>query len=307
MISYILNPVVSLLGRRKVPRTAAVLLIYSVFITSFTVIFMNVTPMLVSQVSELNEHMPELTLKAQSIVDGYNKSDMLPSSVRDGINRSLAKFEAGISESVANYVSGIGSTIGVLLIIFIVPFMSFYMLKDFQTLEKTALAIVPKSQRQQIVRMLLDIDAALGSYIRGQLLVCVIVGVLAYIGYWSIGMPYPLLLAALVALFNIIPYLGPFFGAAPAILMASTISLKMVLLVAGVNFAVQVLEGNVISPQVVGKSLHMHPLVIIFALLVGGELGGIIGLILAVPLFAVLKVVIQHVALHYVQRRTPRY
>lgn len=305
MISYILNPIVSLLGRRKVPRTIAVLLIYSVFITSLTVIFINVTPMFLEQVNELNEHLPEFTMQAQSFVDGYNQSDLLPNSVRDGINRSIAKFEQGVSETVASYVSSIGNTIGVMLVVIIVPFVAFYMLKDFQLLEKTALAVVPKSQRKRAVRLLLDIDTALGNYIRGQLLVCLIIGGLAYFGYWLVGMPYPLLLAGIVALFNIIPYLGPFFGAAPALLMAATVSVKMVLLVAGINLVVQVLEGNIISPQVVGRSLHLHPLVIIFALLVGGEVGGIVGLILAVPFFAVLKVIVQHVMLHYVHRRTP--
>jgi predicted PurR-regulated permease PerM len=149
-----------------------------------------------------------------------------------------------------------------------------------------------------------DIDQALGNYIRGQFLVCLIVGILAYIGYWIIGMPYPLLLASVVAVFNIIPYLGPFFGAAPAILMAFMVSWKMVLFVVIVNTICQILEGNVISPQVVGRTLHMHPLLIIFALLVGGEIAGVIGLILAVPLFAVMKVILQHFFAYYVKRKT---
>jgi len=304
IISYILNPVVNILNHRKVPRTIAVLLIYSVFISSLVVIVMNMTPMFISQFAQLNEHMPEMAMHAQSIVDGFNQNQLLPDSVRSGINNSLARLENSVSVAVSNYVSQIGNTINMLFIAFIVPFVAFYMLKDFQLMEKTALAVVPRAHRQKIVKLLIDIDTALGNYIRGQLLVCVIIGILAYLGYWLIGMPYPLLLASVVAIFNIIPYLGPFFGAAPAIIMASTVSLKMVLFVAMINLAVQILEGNVISPQVVGRTLHMHPLVIIFALLVGGEVAGIVGLILAVPFFAVMKVIIQHVFLYYVRRPT---
>ncbi|MNI00444.1 AI-2 transport protein TqsA [compost metagenome] len=304
IISYILNPVVNLLNQRKVPRTIAVLLIYSVFISSLTVVIMNVTPMFIGQVAELNEHMPQLTIKAQSLVDGINHNKLFPESVRTGINHSFAKLESGISLAISNYMNNIGSTINSIFIAFIVPFLAFYILKDFQLIEKTALAIVPKTHRKETIKLLIDIDTALGNYIRGQLLVCFIIGLLAYVGYWLIGMPYALLLASIVAIFNIIPYLGPFFGAAPAILMASTISFKMVLFVAIVNLSVQILEGNVISPQVVGRSLHMHPLFIIFALLVGGEVAGIIGLILAVPFFAVMKVIVQHVFLHYVHRPT---
>lgn len=303
IISYVLNPVVTLLNSRKVPRTIAVLLIYAVFITSTTVVLMNMIPMFMNQLQQLNASMPEMAMKAQSLVDGLNDFEFLPESVRQGINNSLAKMENGISLAISKSIDGIGSTINMLFIAFIIPFLAFYILKDFQLIEKTALAIVPKRQRKNIIKLLVDIDTALGHYIRGQFLVCVIVGMLAYAGYWYIDMPYPLLLASVVAVFNIIPYLGPFFGAAPAIITASTISLKMVMLVVIVNLACQILEGNVISPQVVGKSLKMHPLIIIFALLVGGELAGIAGLILAVPCFAVIKVVLQHIFLYYIHRR----
>lgn len=303
IISYVLNPIVRMLNGRKVPRTAAVLLIYAVFITSFTVVVMNLTPIFVKQIGELNEHMPELTMRAQSLVNGLSDNRSLPLSVRTGINDALLKAENGLSAFISNFVDGIGSTINMLMIAFIVPFLSFYILKDYQLIEKTVLATVPRSHRKSAIRLVIDIDTALGNYIRGQFIVCILIGLLAYIGYWLIGMPYALLLASIVAIFNIIPYLGPFFGAAPAIVMASTVSFKMVLLVVFVNLVVQILEGNVISPQVVGRTLHLHPLLIIFALLVGGELAGIIGLILAVPLFAVLKVIIQHIYLYYVHRR----
>lgn len=304
IISYILNPVVNLLNGRKVPRAIAVLMIYLVFFTSLWVVIMNVTPVFVKQLSELNEHMPELTMRAESLMQGISDHPLLPLSVRAGIQDALFKLQNVISERIMHSVESIGSTINMLFVAFIIPFLAFYMLKDFQLMEKAVLAVVPRSHRKHIIQVLVDIDTALGNYIRGQLLVCIIIGVLAYIGYWAIGMPYPLLLATVVAIFNIIPYLGPFFGAAPALIVAATVSFKMVLLVAVVNLIVQILEGNIISPQVVGRTLHMHPLLIIFALLVGGEAAGIMGLILAVPVFAVIKVILQHLSLYYINRKT---
>jgi predicted PurR-regulated permease PerM len=304
IISYVLNPVVSLLNARKVPRTVAVLLIYAIFILSTTVVLMNMIPMFMRQLAELNEHIPQMALKAQGLVDDLNSLQFVPDSVRTGINQSLAKLENGISVTISKYIDGIGSALNMIFVAFIIPFLAFYILKDFQLIEKTALAIVPKGKRKRVITLLVDIDTALGNYIRGQLLVCVIIGLLAYVGYRLIGMPYALLLACMVAVFNIIPYLGPFFGAAPAIVMAATVSLKMMLFVALVNAVCQILEGNVISPQVVGRSLKMHPLLIIFALLVGGELAGVVGLILAVPFFAVMKVILQHVFMYYIHRRT---
>lgn len=299
IISYVLNPVVGLLTRRKVPRTMAVLLIYVTFIASVAVMIMNVTPMFMHQLRELNQHMPEITMKTERWIDGIHQNTVLPESVRTGILKSLAKAESAISAKIADFVDSIGNTINTLFVAFIIPFLAFYMLKDLKLIERSVLTFVPKKHRRQIIRLLIDIDDALGNYVRGQFLVCAVIGVMAYLAYVIIGAPYPILLASVVAVFNIIPYLGPFFGAAPAVVMASTISVKMVIMVVIANTAIQVLEGNVISPQIVGRTLHLHPLLIIFALLVGGQIAGIVGLILAVPALAVLREVIHHWRIHY--------
>jgi predicted PurR-regulated permease PerM len=304
IIAYVLNPVVGLLHDRKVPRTAAVLLIYAVFICSCVVLFVNITPMFVSQVQELNEHMPELTIKAQNMMDHFNNNDSLPESVRNGINRSITGLEKVISERIAGFMNNIGALVNVFFLAMVVPFLAFYILKDMEVIERAVFKYVPRAKRQGTIRLLKEIDGALGSYIRGQLLVSVCVGVSAYVGYLIIGMPYPMLMAGFVALFDIIPYLGPFFGALPALIMALTISWKMVLLVIVVNTMCQFLESNVISPQVVGKSMNIHPLTIIFVLLVGGELAGVVGLLLAVPFYAALKVIAQHLFAYYIRRKT---
>ena len=110
------------------------------------------------------------------------------------------------------------------------------------------------------------------------------------------------MLAIVVSITNIIPYLGPFIGALPALVVGLSVSWKMALSVAAVNLIIQMLEGNVVSPQIVGKKLHIHPLFIIFSLLIGGEIGGILGLILAVPIFATLKVIVHHIGLYYTSR-----
>jgi predicted PurR-regulated permease PerM len=291
IISYVLNPIVNMLGGRKVPRSVAVLLIYAVFLASLVVILMNLIPMFIEQLDELNEHLPELTMHAQGLMTNMDGS-IFPQGVRTGMNQWFFQLENRLATGIAAFMDNIGGMINMLFNVFIVPFLIFYILKDFDVFERA------------IVTVLKEIDLALGNYVRGQLLVCVIIGVMAYIGYMLIGMPYALLLAGVVAVFNIVPYLGPFLGAAPAVVMASTVSFKMVLLVMAVNTCIQVLESNVISPQVVGRTLHLHPIAIIFALLVGGEIAGITGLILAVPVMAVLKVGLQHFFAYYVKRKT---
>ena len=302
IISYVLNPVVSMLAARKMPRSIAVLLIYAVFLTTIAVIAINLIPMIIEQLEELNEHLPEMTLHAQSLMRNMN-SRLIPPGVEMGMNNWFFQLESRLATGISHFLDNIGSTINLLFNAFIVPFLVFYILKDFDVFERAVVSCLPRSRRKSIVTMLKDIDEALGNYIRGQFLVCIIIGVLAYIGYALIGMPYALLFACVVALFDIVPYLGPFLGAAPAVIMASTISWRLVLMVAVVNTLCQMLESNVISPQVVGRSLHLHPLLIIFALLVGGEVAGIVGLILAVPLFAAGKVVLQHFLAYYMKRK----
>lgn len=182
-----------------------------------------------------------------------------------------------------------------------IPFIVFYLLKDMKMLQRGFLFFVPGSRRKDTAKLLQEIDEALESYIGGQLIVCVIVGVFAYIGYLVIDMPYAILLALVITITNIIPYIGPLIGAAPSILVALTISWKMTLFVLIINLIIQVLEGNVISPMIMGKRLHMHPLLIIIALLIGGEMGGLVGLIFAVPIAAILRVLFQHITLHLVK------
>jgi predicted PurR-regulated permease PerM len=304
VISYVLNPVVNLLHERKVPRTAAVLLIYAVFVTCMAVILMNVIPMFFKQVEELNEHVPELTMRAQSLAEHYNRKIVLPDSIREGINQAVEGLEKKLTDAVSNFLHNIGEVFNAVFLLMIVPFLAFYMMKDMDLFEKAALQFVPRSARKQTVRLLKDIDEALGSYIRGQFIVSFCVGAVAYVGYLIIGLPYPLLMAGFVALFDIIPYLGPFLGALPALIVASAVSWKMVLFVIIVNALCQTLESNVISPQVVGRSMNIHPLTIIFVLLAGGELAGIVGLLFAVPFYAALKVIAQHVFAYYIRRKT---
>ncbi|GIP24936.1 UPF0118 membrane protein YrrI [Paenibacillus sp. J23TS9] len=303
IISYVLNPVVCMLADRKMPRGIAVLLIYAVFLTCLAVILINMIPMLVEQMEELNEHLPEMTMHAQSLMTRLDQK-LLPDGVMAGVDQWFLQWEDRLAKGISDFIDNIGTTINVVLNLFIIPFLIFYILKDFDVFERTIVSYLPRSRRKEMVGLLKEIDLALGNYVRGQFLVCLIIGVLAYIGYMLIGMQYALLMASIVAVFNIVPYLGPFLGAAPAVVMASTISWKMVLLVIVVNWICQLLESNVISPQVVGKKLHLHPIVIIFALLVGGELAGIVGLILAVPVFAVFKVLLQHFFAYYVKRNT---
>lgn len=302
IIAYLLNPIVSYLQNRKVPRGIAVVVIYTFFSLFLIVTLMNVVPAFISQAKDLTEHLPGLIQTYETWLNELHthKYD-LPDGLRKGIDKFLLRSEERTSQFFTGLLDGAKGLFGKVVQLFVLPFLIFYLLKDMNLLQRSCLLFVPHKQRKTFTRLSQDIDVAMGSYIRGQLWVCLLVGILAYVGYLIIGLPYALLLSLFVFVTNIIPYIGPLIGAAPAALVAVTISWKVTAMVLVVNFIIQILEGNIISPLIMGKSLHLHPLAVILALLLGEEVGGLIGLIFAVPIFAILRVVWQHLLVHLVK------
>ncbi len=158
--------------------------------------------------------------------------------------------------------------------------------------------LTPRSWRKPLHRYVKDVDTTFGSFIRGQILVSLCVGILSSIALWIVGVPYAFLLGLFIGAADMIPYFGAFIGSLPALITALLESWKLALLTALAIIIVQQIEGNILSPVIVGRTLQLHPLLIIFALLVGAELGGIIGLLIAVPLLAIAKVTLIHIRLY---------
>jgi len=298
LIAYILHPIVELLERRRVPRLMAVLLIYASFILVIAIVIVNAIPVFTTQWIELADDLPRLKEWYTKWISEWEAHKyFLPESISHGVDRVIIQSHERVSHSVTELVNNARNTLGKLLAYAVVPFIAFYFLKDMKQLHQSSMLIIPAAYRKRVLTVLRDINVSLGDYIHGQMMVALIVGVCAYLGYWLIGMPYPFVLAAFVCLTNVIPYIGPLIGAGPAVIIALTISTKMAILVVTVNLIIQVLEGNVLSPHIVGRSLQLHPLLIIMALLAGEAIGGIVGLIVAVPFLAVCKVVINRIAL----------
>lgn len=292
VLTYVLEPVVELLVKRKVPRGVAVLVIYFTFIVVAAIAIINCIPLVSKQLTQLSAHVPVLVREADKWIDELSRQKQyLPEAVRKGIEAALATAEQNITSLATGAFTMLSGTLNFLFILVTVPFLVYYMLKDMRVIGRGMVRLAPVKHRDEMHRILNGIDETLGKYVRGQLLVMSVVGVLTWAGLLVIHMPYALLLAMFLATADIIPYLGPFIGAAPAILLASPLGVPMVLKVFMVNVIVQQLEGNLISPQIMGHSLNLHPMAIVAALLIGGEVGGILGLIVAVPMLAVLKAI----------------
>lgn len=224
-----------------------------------------------------------------------NEMYSLPEIFHDRIEATIKEIENFVDMILAKAIELVKGIIQSFFIFLIIPFLVFYFLKDIDAIKTAVWYFMPKKWRKHGQALAREIDRSLGQYIRGQFLVILILCVLSATVFWMLGLPYPILLGTIVGITEIIPYFGPIIGAVPALFVAMTISPKMVLWVMGAIVLLQLIEGSVLSPLIVGKSLKIHPVVIILVLLVGGEIAGIIGMLFAVPIFAILRVGINYV------------
>lgn len=304
-ITYLLHPVVESLHARGLHRGIAVVLIYSLFFGGVGFSLYKGIPIFISQLEDLAERSPAFANQYRDwIKELQERTSYLPIGVQDRINEGIGGLEEKLGRLVEKVLNGMINTINSAVFIAIIPFIAFYMLKDFKLMSRAVWYMTPKGWRHGGKKFLKDVDQSLGGYIRGQLLVCTIIGVISALLFWFIDLRYPLLLGLIIALTDVIPYFGPILGAVPAVIIAATYSTKMLVITLVIIFALQFLEGNILSPYIVGKSLHLHPIVIMFALLAGGETGGILGMILAVPILAILKVAIMHAKEHFIKSKS---
>lgn len=176
-----------------------------------------------------------------------------------------------------------------------IPFTVFYLLKDDNDFSSALLHHVPEDFGLEIRKTLRNMDATLSSYITGLVIVSSSVGLMLFVGYLIIGLDYALILSLIAIVFMTIPFLGPFLSIAPAIFVGLADSSWMVLKVVIVFLIVQQCEANLLSPQIIGQRLNIHPLTIILLLLAAGSLYGLVGLILVTPLYALAKVLIENI------------
>ncbi|WP_338788577.1 AI-2E family transporter [Metabacillus sp. FJAT-53654] len=298
ILFFIFAPLVKLLEKGKVPRTLAILIPYLVFIGVIWALIAFIGPILSEQLTDLITNFPRYVDEFSEFILNMSQTSWFKWVMEqqyvsfEQIEETLTGYATSLPENITSSFSTVlGVVTNITLTIITVPFILFYMLKDGHKLPSTAVNFVPTSYRNEALKIFQDLYETLAAYIQGQLIVSLAVGVGCFIGYTIIGLDYALVLGLVVAVANIIPYLGPFIGAAPAVIIALLDSPTKALLAAIVVTVVQQIDGNFLSPLIIGKRLNTHPLTIILLLIGAGSFGGVLGMILAVPTYAVLKAV----------------
>ena len=310
---YLLNPLVNLLMKIKVKnhqvsRTFAVAIVFLLLISIIVSALSFLIPNILNQVEQLIQNMPEYIKSFQRFLTKVLQQKNLPPWIVDltkdvDINAYTKEIEESLSGFAKNFMmsitSSIGSIIGmvtsVTVTIVTVPFMLFYMLKDGHKLVPTVTGIFSEKQANRIGELLEKMSETISKYISGQAIECLFVGTCTAIGYGIVGVPFALLIGIFAGITNMIPYIGPYIGLLPALILALSNSVRQTILVIIVCVVVQQIDGNLIYPNVIGKSLDIHPLTIIIILLVAGNLAGLLGMLLAVPVYAVIKVIVIYI------------
>jgi predicted PurR-regulated permease PerM len=292
---YLFRPLVNFLQVKGVPRPLSIILIYLIAGAIIALLVSLGGPILQKQMKSLMDSTPAFIKFVQAKLTDLQHSEWMShvpgNNVSDTIDKKISSSLTVIGTKIVNFI---GIMTSIMTVFATVPFILFYMLKEGEKAPKQILRLLPSMQQKNGQKILTDLDEALSSYIQGQILVSFSLGILLFIGYLIIGLDYSLLVTIFAMFTNVIPFLGPIIAIIPALIIAIIHSPFMAIKVLIVMVIVQQIEAHIISPQVMGRRLEIHPLTIISLLLAAGSIGGVLGLMLAVPVYAVMKVIVQH-------------
>lgn len=297
---YILNPIVGLLMKTKMKRIWAVAIVLLLLVAALVWILLSVIPSLVQQISSLASNTPNFIRQVETWLSEVAQWSVFKDV---DINKYFEQLDISYGTIIQQFLSGLSNSLGSIvgtiasatIVIITAPFILFYMLKDGEKLVPNIKRFFPEKRREQIVELLGQLNKTLANYISGQAIECLFVGTFTFLGYFALGVDYAFLFGVIAGLTNLIPYLGPYLGLAPAFLVTVFNDPFKALLCCGVVLIVQQLDGNIIYPNVIGKSLKIHPLTIIIVLLVAGNIAGLLGIFLGVPFYAICKTIISYV------------
>lgn len=322
-IVFLLNPVVTHLQRRHIPRALGTALSYLGVAAVITLTVLLVAPLATKQYDDLAAEWPELRQDLEDSINDLSlrsEEDNWPIQIPtyDEFEQQLSgdrsvdangDGEVSAEEKQDRFAEQLDTARELLLKVFhvgiifvLAPIIAFYLLVDLPHIRTSARALVPERSRGDVMVVSRRLSHAIGGYFRGQLAVALVVGTMAAIGMAIIDLPFWLIVGMVAGLFNMIPLIGPWVGAVPGVIIALTTGggLSQAIAVAVVMAIVQQIDNHFISPIVMQRAVKLHPAVVMLALLAGGTLGGFFGLLLAVPATAVLKILVGHAWRHLV-------
>jgi predicted PurR-regulated permease PerM len=290
LLSSAIGPAVDWLARRKIPRALSAALLYLIVVSLLGVFVYLFVPPLAREVVDFSKNSPEYVSKITSglsFLDGYTDAQTSTSPLGE-IGSLGADWQGAVGKIFHSLVLFFGGILSFILIMV----LSFYMLVEDSALNKLILSVIPEDHQPYAINLSNRIQKGVGRWLRGQLLLSLIVFTIIYVGLLIIGVKYALVLALIAAIAEFIPYLGPLISSIPALLVAFIQAPVLIIAVAILYYLTHWLESHIIVPQVMGRFIGLNPIIIIAVMLVGFQLAGLVGTVLAIPLAMTANIIL---------------
>ncbi len=294
MLAYFFDPLYRYLIRKKFPKVFAIIIVFGIIIALLILTIFFLIPSLINQLNILYKEIPKFIENYQNLILSIKpqlSKFMDPADVETLLKENLSELQKGVlgfSQSIIIYLSNIVSSITFGIVI--VPLILFYLMRDMFKFKENLYIFVSKENKKEFKEVLEEIDNIVSGFIRGRIIVCFIVGTLIGIGLYFLNLKFALIIGIVSGVFNFIPYLGPIVGVVLALIFALGNPWWTLLMIVVLFVLVNQLEAIYLNPNILGKGLGLHPLTVILSMLICGQLLGILGVLVAVPLAAILKV-----------------
>ncbi len=305
---YLLDPVACRLTGRKIGKKATIsrlvasIIAFIVGLAVLTLFLLMLIPAIADQVQRVSDNMPAYTQQAEETLDmlqqKYHRLE-LPPSVQQSVNKSIDRLTVGSTALLHNAASGVVHFFSQIVLLLMIPFLVFYMLIEKQSVKNAIIGVFPKKYQEEAAQFLTESSHALRGFIIGQLILCIITAIAMSLGLWLLGVKAPLFLGLIAGATAMIPIVGIMIGCIPAAFVALSTSTTLALWVILIFTAVQLLKNKVILPLFFSLYVNLSPLTILLVLMVGEQLGGILGMFVATPLAAVIHVLYTHLRKRY--------
>jgi predicted PurR-regulated permease PerM len=294
MLAYFFDPLYKFLLNKKAPKVLAIIIVFGIIIALLILTIFFLIPSVINQLNILYKEVPKFIENYQSMILSIKpqlSKFMDPADVENLLKENLSELQKGVlgfSQSIIIYLSNIVSSVTFGIVI--IPLILFYLLRDMFKFKENLYIFVSKKNKKEFKEVLEEIDNIVSGFIRGRIMVCFIVGTLIGIGLYFLNLKFALIIGIVSGVFNFIPYLGPIVGVVLALIFALGSPWWTLLMVIVLFILVNQLEAIYLNPNILGKGLGLHPLTVILSMLICGQLLGILGVLVAVPLAAILKV-----------------
>lgn len=295
--AYLIFPVVQWL-RRRMPLVLAILIVYVAIIAGILIAGWFIIPRIAEEGQTLTQRYPEIVGRLENLINNPNDpvTSRLPAFLREELarvpNQTVAWFKEHGAATFGHVLTVLAGAAVVGATFIVIPLITLYLLLDLDNLKLAVSSIVPEDRWRATTRLLAEFDSVIGGFVRGQLLVAVTVGILITLAMWLLGVPYPFLLGLIAAIGDLVPYVGAVVAYLPAALSALINNGVLNAVFVTLAFvAIYEAEGHLIAPNIVSKTVKLSPLVVLLAVLIGAELAGIVGALVAIPVTGVLRVI----------------